>query len=214
MIQHAGVWLPDGERHMVEWMTKNNQVIDGKQTYQWSKQTRSYKYCTSFRTAIDIGAHVGLWSMHLVHWFHSVHAFEPVAAHRECFERNLEKDRNVLLYPYALGESNGQVSIHRNYMSSGDSYVDGEGSIPMRRLDDFDIQSVDFIKVDCEGYELYVLRGGEKTIKRWRPTICVEQKPRMAAKYGLGEIDAVKYLQGLGATLREQYSGDYFLTFE
>lgn len=98
--------------------------------------------------------------------------------------------------------------------SSGDSYVKGEGDIHMKRLDDFDILDVDFIKLDTEGHELFCLRGGEEMLKRWKPVICVEQKPGKAQQFGLKETGAVTYLQGLGAKLRLTMSGDFFLSWD
>jgi FkbM family methyltransferase len=213
VIDCGGIWLPEGEQHMVEWMTKKNQRVDGKLTYQWDKQCAAMKHCRQFRNAVDIGAHVGLWSMHLVKRFGFVHAFEPVEAHRQCFDANIhEPDRQrIALYPFALGERNGEVGMYTNPTSSGDSWVKGTGDIPLRRLDDFHLDRVDFIKVDCEGYELFALRGAIETILRCRPTICVEQKPRMATKFGLGETDAVSWLESLGAKLQTSISGDYIL---
>lgn len=206
-----GLWLPKGETHLIEWMEKVNAVIDGKPTYQHHKLQAALKWVKQFRTAVDVGGHCGLWSMHLVKRFASVHAFEPVAAHRACFERNVS---GAMLYPCALGEQERMVSIHTSAGSSGDSWVSGDGDIPMRRLDDFDLQDVDFIKLDCEGYELPALKGGEQTLIRCRPTIIVEQKPGRAQKFGFDEIGAVDYLRGLGAHLRGVMSGDYILSWD
>jgi FkbM family methyltransferase len=213
LIECGGVWLPDGEQHMVEWMIAKNQRVDGKLTYQWEKQQAALAHCRRFRLAVDIGAHVGLWAMHLVRRFDKVVAFEPVDAHRACFARNVTAP-NVRLYPVALGLLEGGVTISSNPTSSGDSRVAGVGDIPMHRLDDYALTEVDFIKADCEGYELLALLGGEATIRRWRPTICVEQKPGMPQRFGLDETGAVGYLERLGAKLRRVISGDYILSFD
>lgn len=208
----GGVWLPDGEQHLVEWMTKMNRVVDGKLTYQHHKLEAALAHVKQFRVAVDVGGHCGLWSMHLVKRFAAVHAFEPVQAHRDCFERNVQPP--ALLYAVALGEAVGRVAIHTSGHSSGDSWVDGAGEIPLRRLDEYDLQDVDFLKLDCEGYELFALRGGEETLKRCRPCVIVEQKPGRAQKFGLAETAAVDYLQSLGAKLRQAIAGDFILTWE
>lgn len=213
MINCGGVWLPDGEQHMVEWMQAKGQRVDGRLTYQWDKQRAAYALCQRFRTAVDIGAHVGLWAMHMATRFQVVHAFEPVAAHRECFARNVAHG-NVAMHPCALGDAPGMVSIWSNPTSSGDSQVYGAGDIPMHRLDDYDLAEVDFIKVDCEGYEALALEGAEQTIRDWRPCICVEQKPGMPQRYGLAQRGAVDWLEGLGARVRQVISGDYLLSFD
>lgn len=235
MKQVGGVWLPAHETHLVDWMKQKNQMVDGKLSYQLDKRNDALKWVRQFRAAVDIGAHCGLWSMDLAKRFDVLHAFEPVALHRACWEKNvpptpphytaeecalLEQRGGQpyvpirILYPCALGERDGMVSIHTANTSSGDSWVKGEGDIPIRRLDDFGLQEVDFIKLDCEGYELFALRGAEETLLRCKPCVIVEQKPGRAQKFGLPETGAVDYLIGLGAVLRAHRSGDYILSWD
>jgi FkbM family methyltransferase len=211
--QVGGVWLPAHETHLVDWMRSRNQLVGNKLTYQLDKRNTALKYVKQWRAAVDVGAHCGLWSMDLAGRFDVLHAFEPVALHRACFERNVDQF-NTNLYPCALGEQDGMIAINTAATSSGDSWVDGAGDIPLRRLDDFDLQDVDFIKLDCEGYELFALRGAEQTLLRCRPCVIVEQKPGRAQKFGLPEIGAVDYLLSLGAVLRTSISGDFILSWD
>ncbi len=213
MKNYRGLYLPEGETHLVEWMDKVNHVVDGKPTYQYHKLEEALKHVKAWRAAVDIGAHAGLWSMHLTNRFRQLHAFEPVAAHRDCWTRNME-GRGGLLYPCALGENEGAVSIITEPTSSGDSRVGGAGDIPLKRLDDFLFGDIDFVKLDCEGYELFALRGAEQTLIRCRPCVIVEQKPGHAQRFGLGETDAVSYLTGLGAKVRKVLSGDFILSWD
>jgi len=213
MKQVGGVWLPEHETHLVAWMKKMNQIVDGKLSYQLDKRNLALQYVKNWRTAVDVGGHCGLWSMDLAKRFEQLHAFEPVALHRACFEKNVT-GANVNLYAMALGDKDGAISIHTSVGSSGDSYIDGAGDIPLRRLDDFDLQDVDFIKLDCEGGELPALRGGEQTLLRCHPCVIVEQKPGRAQKFGLPETGAVAYLQSLGAVLRTERSGDFILSWD
>ena len=217
MINCGGVWLPDGETHLVDWMLKRNERIDGKLTYQYHKLRAALQYVKKFDHAVDVGAHCGLWSMHLARKFLFLQAYEPVAAHRECFAKNVsvEDGCEVGLYPIAIGEHDGFVKIHTAPTSSGDSWVDGVGDIPMRRLDDLLVdQVIDFLKLDCEGYELFALLGAGELLKRSRPCVIVEQKPGRAQKFGLPERGAVDYLQSLGAKLRLEMSGDFILSWD
>ena len=46
--------------------------------------------------------------------------------------------------------------------------------VPVRTLDSFNFEIVDLIKIDTEGYELPVLRGGRETIGRERPQLYIE----------------------------------------
>ncbi|TFG85842.1 MAG: FkbM family methyltransferase [Hyphomicrobiales bacterium] len=216
MIQHQGIFLPDGETHLVDWMTRAGEIVDGRGTYQIKKLRAALGYCQRFNVAIDVGAHCGMWSMQLAKRFQWVDAFEPVAAHRECFAANLADRDNVKLHACALGDHDGSVRIDTAPTSSGDSRVGGDGDIPMYRLDDLFRRAsrVDFIKLDCEGYEYFALRGGEATIRQWRPVIIVEQKPGRGSGFGLSDLAAVDWLRSLGYLLKAEMAGDYIMVPE
>lgn len=207
-----GWYFPDGESHLPVWMAnpRVRMILNGRAAYQGQKQEAAMSYCTNFRRAVDVGAHVGLWSFNLAHRFTHVDAFEPVLEHQQCFMRNVEQ-ANVELHPMALGDRAGHVSIRTEPTSSGDSRVDGDGDIPMHTLDSMELQDVDFLKIDTEGFELSVLRGAEATLARCKPVVIVEQKPGHAQKYGLGEKDAIPFLQSLGYRLVREMAGDFIL---
>lgn len=213
MKQFGGWNFPDHETHLIEWLRKVNDDKDGRLRYQGKKQDLALSFCRSKRVAIDISGHVGLWSFYLAQLFEQVHAFEPVADHRDCFNANVQTG-NLVLYPCALGDREGSIAMHTSTGSSGDSWVSGGGDIPMHRLDSYGFSDVDFIKIDCEGSELPVLRGAEETLRRCRPVVIVEQKPGHAQRFGFGETAAVDYLQSLGATLKARKAGDFVLAWD
>ena len=223
LIKHKGIYLPDGEEHLTD-MIDRGPMIRGRGTYQYKKYLKVLEYCPEPRgTVIDIGAHVGLWSMHFVHDFQYTVAFEPVMEHFNCFLHNMDNQGVVAtryaLYKMACGNEKGHVYIQTDPASSGDSYPTPDGSETKSRaqvavVDDFHIENVSLIKVDCEGYELYALKGAEATILENKPTIIVEQKPGRAQKFGLGERDAIPYLENLGMKLQVELSGDFILTWQ
>lgn len=215
MKQFDGWWWPDHERHLLDWMAnpKGRMVLNGRSAYQGRKQVAALALVPADkrRTAIDVGGHCGTWSWNLAHWFKKVEAFEPVPEHRECFNVNVTQD-NVTLHPYALGDREGTVSISTEDGSSGNSFVKGHGRILMKTLDSFGFENVDFAKIDVEGYEEFVLRGGEQMIERWKPVVVVEQKRSMSQeRFGLKPLSAVKFLIDLGYKVADEISGDYFL---
>lgn len=216
MKQFGGWHFPDGETHLIDWLKKAGVEAEGRQAYQWKKMQAALAYVQHWRTAIDIGAHIGLWSFYLAKRFETVVAFEPMAAHRECFKRNVPSD-NVMLVPTAVGEHAGNVAMKTFGVSTGDTHVDPDkrGDVEMVTLDTMpllDGEQIDFIKLDCEGYELFALRGAEKLLLRCKPVVIVEQKPGRAEKYGLPRTGAVDYLKGLGYQLRAEMSGDFVLS--
>lgn len=212
-----GGWhFPDQERHLIEWMQKVNQVVDGRQAYQHHKLLAALSHVRRFNFAIDVGGHIGLWSFYLAKKFNFVDAFEPVPAHRECFRKNVTAP-TVTLHEAACGNAPGTISMHVGTDSSGDTFPDPSkpGDVPVVRIDDkYDEDvTVDFIKLDCEGFELFALQGAEQLILRSKPVICVEQKKGKASKFGLGDTDAVEWLKDRGAVLKAELSGDYILAW-
>lgn len=221
----TGWWFPDYEEHLQEWMLKVKLQERGRLTYQRHKYLAALKYCKQRRFAIDIGGHVGLWAWQMAADFDWVNAFEPMPVHRECFQRNvLEAAGNVDLFDVAVGAECRVVNLRtRTHNSSGDTGVEPDESpaedcvqAKMTTLDHWDFDEVDFIKIDCEGYELFVTQGATETLKRCKPCVIVEQKPETGGpeRYGIGMVDAVKYLESLGAKKREAMQGDYIMSWD
>jgi len=142
-----------------------------------------------FDLAIDIGAHRGIWTREMKRFFRTVIAFEPVY---ELYEQ-LPRPK----FQVALGDKPGVCAMRAGTRNTGQNYVtDGEGT-PVRPLDPYDFQRVDFMKIDVEGYELKVLKGAKQTIRRWRPFIFVEQNG-LCERYGLYDEQTEDFLDSLG----------------
>ena len=58
------------------------------------------------------------------------------------------------------------------------NYSSNEKTINTKKLDDFSFDRIDILKIDVEGFELEVLKGSEKTIKRLKPKIILETHSR------------------------------------
>ncbi len=137
MKQVAGIFLPDGEAHMPDYLTQSGGV------YQPRQLNRSLAFVTNWQTAVDIGAHVGMWSKFLVQKFSRVVAFEPMPQMRACLERNVISPR-LQVVPIALGDKHGAVSFHYDEAHSGATHVDTKapGLIPVGKLDDYQLKNV------------------------------------------------------------------------
>ena len=62
------------------------------------------------------------------------------------------------------------------------------------------LDRLDFIKADIEGWELALLRGGEKTLRRFRPVLVIELLGQQLARAGDSIDDAFALLSELGYT--------------
>lgn len=178
MYQSHRWWFPDQDTHFAEMLTKNI-TKGGQPVYQEPVRRASIEYCKKREVAIDIGANVGLWTRDLCQYFQRVHAIEPVADFRDCLVKNVPAT-NLKIYDCALGAENNRIDMIITPENTGHTHVDpaslGRGSIQMNRLDDMNLPAPDYIKLDCEGYEFNIVKGGENYIKEFRPIIVVEQK--------------------------------------
>lgn len=219
-FEEGGWWFPDGEAHLQSWILQMRQPCYGRFGYQKHKYDAAMTYVRNNRVAVDVGAHVGLWSWPLAWEFETVHSFEPMAAHRACFRANMMDRPNAILHDCALGAEAGFVSLRtRTADSSGDTGVepDGQGErVPLRTLDSFELPVLDFLKIDCEGYELFVLKGARETLLRCKPVVVCEQKAETggAQRYGIGVTDGAEYLMELGARRRQVLQGDYIMSWD
>ena len=88
----------------------------------WSKdfEVREYnRISPRGKLAIDIGAHVGIWTRRLAKDFENVIAFEPLQKHIECHKKNCEGLDNVTLNEVALSDNNGSGIMTTKDINSG-----------------------------------------------------------------------------------------------
>ena len=201
-----GIWLPDHDTWLPDHF-KGGHREHGLGTYQFYLLKETVGFCTKFRTAVDVGGHVGLWSMWLAGMFDRVEAFEPFEPHADCFKRNVHQ-KNVSLNQFALGDVEKRWSLETRDGNSCITYLttDGHKSTKTVRLDDLGLESVDLMKIDVEGFEEPVARGAMRTIERDRPVICAEYWPRLEkVRFGLPERGAIFFLESLGYRIARHY---------
>lgn len=140
-------------------------------------------HCRRFRTAVDGGAHIGTWSVAMAQKFERVLAFEPAADTYQCLRQNVAHIPNVYPQCRALATRLGHVKVvddvtrpgntGSRYVAETDDILNGVQAIA---LDQCQIDDLDFLKLDLEGYELPALRGAVLTIARCKPLIMIEVK--------------------------------------
>jgi FkbM family methyltransferase len=160
-------------------------------------------------TAIEVGAHVGSWTLGLSRLFRHVVGFEPQPENRSYLQDNLKRAKaiNVTVYPKAVTSKIGQqflISTGQDTRNSGQAHLmprvaANQNGIPVEcmRLDDLtlnaSINRVDAIKIDVEGMELDVLRSGAELIRTHKPTILLEINS-LCARYGFTSEQILDYM--------------------
>jgi FkbM family methyltransferase len=212
MYQAHGWWLPDQDTHFAEMLTKHVNKGGGP-VYQQKIRRISIDSCRRKNLALDIGANVGLWSKDLCAEFANVVAFEPVVEFGRCLSQNVPCS-NLKLLDLALGDCNTMVDMIITAGNTGHTHVDmtsyGRGTVHMVTLDSLEFPEIDYIKIDCEGFENKILAGAAATIKRYRPIIVIEDKQHK----DVGHADttgALKTLQSWGARILHTVNNDHVM---
>lgn len=164
---------------------------------------------------LDIGANIGWFTImmaRLVGESGRVHAFEPRPVTFEHLSMSVAESRlfkNVVLYQKALSDESGTAYItwrpaDRN---PGNSWISKQPTgaatkqdrVSIVRLDDLSIEPVSFIKIDVEGAEPSVFRGGEKLISRDKPVILSEINfGQLRSMSGMSWSGYRSFLNGIG----------------
>jgi FkbM family methyltransferase len=178
MYQAHGWFFADQDTHFSHMIEKNIKK-GGPAAYQEPVRKKSLEFVSDYGVAVDIGANVGLWSRDLAIKFARVIAIEPVVEFQECLRRNVPME-NIEVWPFALGTEDTTIDMIITEGNTGHSHINkdsvGSGKVEMKRLDSLDFDRIDYMKIDCEGYEMQILKGGENTLRTHRPIIVVEQK--------------------------------------
>ncbi len=125
---------------------------------------------------IDVGAHIGTLAIPLAQRAKKVIAFEPVPNSFALLKQNAELNGvSIDARNKRLAERPGRARFDvMNASNAGaNPLTPGEGELALSTLDD-EVESTDFIKIDVEGMELGVLRGGQRLIKNSRPSVLFE----------------------------------------
>jgi FkbM family methyltransferase len=151
-------------------------------------------------TYYDVGANIGYYTRFVLRHLPvgRLMAFEPMSANVRLLRANVEiggyADR-VRVFPFALGDAERREDLQVDDMSDGSAVLTsisgGKASegrrhmglapkterIEVRRMDDVvareSLPPPNVIKIDTEGAEATVLRGGMETLRRYRPRLAV-----------------------------------------
>ena len=144
-------------------------------------------------TVVDIGGNLGYYSVLFAEWVGAsgkVYTVEPVPMYRKVLAANTAKFNNITVYPYALGTENGKqvtlgVPTGHGHFRHGLTHIIGREdnaehshtfTAEMRRGSDLfaDLERLDYLKMDVEGYEVHILPEIQPILEKHRPVIQVE----------------------------------------
>jgi len=170
-------WLPETDHHFVGDLSQ----------YQMAAYQSALKHVKKVGTAIDVGAHVGIYSARMSIHFDTVLAFEPDSANYPCLVRNTQwigvkqghrRIQSIIPIYGAAGAQRGVGSVRVDAIANTGARgfeVDGHGRVPMYAIDEFPYTLLGLVKIDTEGFEHRVLVGAMHTLNQHKPVLIIER---------------------------------------
>lgn len=164
-------------------------------------------------TFIDIGANNGEVSLKAAREVGSsgrVIAFEPNPINITRFNKNVAKNgfNNITLVELGVGNEEGKFQLNNDTPENlGMGWIDNSSAqnsdslvtINVTTLDDYlmgmELDSVNFIKIDVEGFEINVLKGAKKIIEKFKPTLFIEVENTLLNRQGTSASELIALIK-------------------
>lgn len=128
------------------------------------------------KTVVQCGGHAGIFPFLLSNMFETVYTFEPDPVNFHCLTNNCQRD-NVIKFQAALSNKVGTARFEKTMGNSGQHRLEGKDAWPALKsintfdvvtltVDSLNIEHLDMLIIDAEGYSSDILEGAKETLKR------------------------------------------------
>ena len=161
--------------------------------------------CSKNRSFLDIGANDGIYTYCARKHARRIYAVEPHPILAENLRRHFPT--NVTVLELAFSDRQGSLPLYvptvkgsrvltRCSLDEGANvgFEQESLSVPVKRIDDMDFETLEVIKIDVEGHEFHTLKGGTERINRDRPCLIIEIEERHHPGRSLGVFSLLKEL--------------------
>lgn len=146
------------------------------------------------KVILDIGGNVGHHALFYASTKAQTHTFEPILTLYQQIQHKIQANNlsHLSAYNIALGEEDREDSIFLpyDYNQGTGTILEGHAAskertqkITIRKGDsiikELGLATIDYIKIDVEGYELKVLQGLSESISQYKPVIFMEYVKRV-----------------------------------
>ncbi len=161
----------------------------------------------------DIGANMGWYSLNIAKLYPNtkISSFEPIPFTFRCLKRNVKINsvQNIEIYNFGFSDEEKDLTFYlqpeSSVSASSANITESLNAIEVvcnvKKLDDFiykNNSTVDFIKCDVEGAELFVYQGGFKSIQKNLPIIFTEMLRKWSAKFNYHPNDIINLFKSIG----------------
>lgn len=172
-------------------------------------------------TFLDVGANIGIYSKIMSNKLANdgiCVAIEPNPQTEKILKENLNKSKynNYHILNYALSDSKKKAElIVENYQGTGRLKTEHDISLRYKYSTKVNVSTLDLvidkyhkkdrsliIKIDVEGFEPLVIKGGHKNIRKYKPKILIEFSGKNTRKLNIPWNAEIKFLSKLYSEIK------------
>lgn len=174
-------------------------------------------YFDKIKTVIDIGGHIGIFSLMCAPYVNKITTYEPSKDNFLLLKQNIETNNlqnKIIAYNTAVSDQNGTIAFYPSKASNARHTIIPPGQIIFETQGDkIEVQSITlydaverinfdpcFLKIDTEGGEYQILLSADKKVFENIHRIVIETHEEDGYKYNREDI--IKFLNSLGYKTR------------
>lgn len=175
-------------------------------------QENLFAMCREDFCVLDVGANIGLTFLTFAKRASKgrVVAFEPDPLNFSYCLHNLSLNNsdNAAVFNIGLGSRDADLNLEVPLETNrGGNRISPNPHVPgvkvnIKKLDnifhELGMLHLDLVKIDVEGYELHVLKGGERTLRMYKPILFIEVDNDHLQAHGYSAVELIGFLKELG----------------
>ncbi len=207
-VRRNNIWFKLDISQHIEYSIFYNSIED-------SSRKKLYSLLKTGFTVLDIGTNIGEVLLNIASKIGpagKIYGFEP---NPPIFERlltniSLNNFKNISVFKLGLSHENKDFQLYEilpenlgaTRILDKDDGISSKTTIHTIKVDDFvtenNITKIDLIKIDVEGFELFVLMGASEVLKKWKPVLFIELIDSHQKIHHFGARQLVEYLISFG----------------
>lgn len=161
----------------------SSEVILTGANVDWGAEAEMARHLDPEGVFLDVGAHLGYYSLYMRPLVREVHAFEPDSRTLRHLRKNLDRQLGMHVHSEAVSDRPGKASFtcdrhaELSHMQAAGAAGANSTEVTVVSLDEFAEPTqlaVTGIKIDVEGNDYLVLQGASLLVDRCQPLILTE----------------------------------------